>query len=178
MLAVATPLKLQIGAKGPGIDGFKKVDIVQHGDVDFVRDARDLSCFDAGAVDEIYASHILEHFPIYETQKVLAEWGRVLGPGGTLWVAVPDFDAIVNLYLNSGRILSTWTEYLIHGDQSSPQDFHFRCFTYNTLSASLSEAGFTKIKRLSDMPYGVSDASRIRDSWFKKPISLNVQATK
>ncbi len=178
MIAVAAPLKLQIGAKGPGIDGFKKVDIVQHGDVDYVRDARDLSCFDQAMVDEIYASHILEHFPMAETLAVLKEWGRALKDGGTLWVAVPDFDAIVNLYVNSGRMLSTWTEYLIHGDQSSPQDFHYRCFTYNTLAKALSDAGFTKIKRLVDMPYNVPDASHIRDSWFQKPISLNIQAIK
>lgn len=171
-------MKLHIGCKGPAIPGFKKVDIVQWGDVDYVRDARDLSCFETGSVDEIYASHILEHFPKHETVPVLAEWCRVLQPGGLIYISVPNFDVMVEMYIRSGRILETWVEHLVNGDQSSPQDFHFRVFTFPTLSGNMMKAGFADVKKLAELPYNVNDASHFRDSRFGLPISINVQGRK
>ena len=171
-------MKLHIGCKGEAIPGFKRLDIVQHGDVDFVRDAKDLTCFKDGEVEEIYASHILEHFPKTETDKVLTEWARGLKPGGIIHIAVPDFDAIVAIYLKSGRMMTTWLDHLIHGDQLTPFDFHYHCFTYQTFSHYLSKAGFGRIEKLKYMPYGLKDASGITDSWFNIPISLNIKAVK
>ena len=51
------------------------------------------------SVDLIYASHVLEYFDRNEVKNVLGEWYRVLKKGGLLRVAVPDFEAIVKVYL-------------------------------------------------------------------------------
>lgn len=171
-------MKLHIGCKGEKIDGFKRLDIVQHGDVDFVRNANDLSCFEDGSIDEIYASHILEHFYKPDVPKVLSEWHRVLKQNGFLWISVPDFDAIVNMYLSSGRRLDTWTTHLINGDQLEPYSFHYNVFTYQTLSGLLSQAGFSRMDRVRDLEYNVRDASKITDSRFGQPISINIKAVK
>jgi len=171
-------MKLQIGAKGEGIDGFKKLDIIQHGDIDFVQDASDLSNFETESVDEIYASHIIEHFKKLALPKVLLDWNRVLKEGGVLWVSVPDFARIVEMYLKSGKELSVWLDHLLHGDQANPESFHYSSFTFPTLSGYLSQAGFSKIDRIVDLPYGVNDASKITDNRYNIPISLNLKAVK
>ena len=50
-------------------------------------------------VDLIYASHVIEYFDREEVVDILKEWHRVLVPGGTLRIAVPDFEAMANGYL-------------------------------------------------------------------------------
>ena len=51
------------------------------------------------SVDEIRCSHALEHFPHGRLADVLADWVRVLKPGGVLRIAVPDFAKIAENYL-------------------------------------------------------------------------------
>src|SRR6185437_6608660 len=45
-------------------------------------------------VDEIRASHCLEHFPHGQVAAVLKDWVRALKKGGRLRIAVPDFKKI------------------------------------------------------------------------------------
>ena len=56
--------------------------------------------FEDNTVDLIYSSHVLEYFDRAEVLDVLNEWKRVLKPNGTLRLAVPDFEAMVKLYMN------------------------------------------------------------------------------
>jgi len=59
--------------------------------------------FEDETVDVIYASHVIEYFNRTEILSVLKEWKRVLKPGATLRLAVPDFESLVRLYsLDSG----------------------------------------------------------------------------
>lgn len=57
--------------------------------VAFKGDARDLP-FKDKTLDYVYSSHLLEDF--FEWEPVLAEWARVLKPGGYLIILVPDKD--------------------------------------------------------------------------------------
>lgn len=50
--------------------------------------------YESGSVDEIRASHLIEHFDPRRALVVLDEWMRVLKPGGVLKLAVPDMDWI------------------------------------------------------------------------------------
>jgi len=47
----------------------------------------------------VYHSHVLEHFPRQKAAPFLNECYRLLAPGGTLRVAVPDLEVIARLYL-------------------------------------------------------------------------------
>ncbi len=49
-------------------------------------------------VDLIYASHLLQYFSRNQAEYVLAEWYRVLKPGGVLRIAVPNFNVMSYLY--------------------------------------------------------------------------------
>jgi predicted SAM-dependent methyltransferase len=163
---------------GEKINGFKRLDIEQYGDVDFVQNAKDLSNFEEGSVEEIYASHILEHFTTPELPGVVSGWYRVLKENGVLWLSVPDFDSIVSMYLRTGRQMSTWINNLIHGDQDAPSHYHYQAFTYPVVSGRLSDAGFRIIERVNVLPYALKDASRITDNIFHIPISINIKAIK
>lgn len=47
----------------------------------------------------VYHSHILEHFPRGQVMPFLRECYRVLKPGGTIRIAVPDLEQILRAYL-------------------------------------------------------------------------------
>jgi SAM-dependent methyltransferase len=57
--------------------------------------------FSDGTFDVVYHSHLLEHFSKQSAPAFLRECHRVLKPGGTLRVAVPDLERIVREYLKA-----------------------------------------------------------------------------
>lgn len=172
-------LRLNLGGMGEGfldgqIPGFLTMDLRPGADIQ--GDCSDLSRFDNESVDEIYASQILEHFPIADTVKVLQEWHRVLKPGSKLYVSVPDFDAAVKLYLQIGLV--DWLKYHLWGDQKHTLNYHYICFTFATLARDLMAAGFSDMKRVEYFNIGEKDGSQNVNTRTLEPISLNVVAVK
>lgn len=143
---------------------------------DIQGDCSDLSQFESGSIEAVYASNILEHWPIAKTVEVLKEWNRVLIPGGILYVSVPDFDATVKLYQKTG--LTEWIKYHLWGDQKHPLNYHYVCFTFASLAKDLADAGFSDAKRVKFFDIGEKDGSTNLDTVTFQPISLNVVATK
>ena len=52
------------------------------------------------SVDVVYSSHMLEHLPPQQADSLLSEVYRVLKPGGTLRLVVPDLASAVRAYLD------------------------------------------------------------------------------
>lgn len=96
------------------------------------------------SIDEIRASHILEHFPHGEVETVLSDWVRVLKPGGWLKIAVPDFDYIVAAY-NNGRRDDPMLQGYLFGGQSDENDFHKVFFNHDLLEGLLKQTGLVEI---------------------------------
>lgn len=172
--AIAGGLRLNLGGRDTSIAGFRNVDLKPGPTVDYVSDISNLSIFRSGSVDEIYASHCLEHFPHTRTLGVLTEWRRVLKPGASAHISVPDFDAAVQIYVTEGLV--DFLRNLLWGDQGYDLAFHYTGFTFATLAALLVRAGFGDVKRRKWMPYGVNDCSSLVDNVRKQPISLTVEA--
>ena len=63
-----------------------------------ILDVRDPLPFATGSFEAIYASHLLEHLFLADALRLLRECLRVLRPGGTLRLVVPDLRAIVREY--------------------------------------------------------------------------------
>lgn len=170
---------MNLGGMGEGfldgkIPGFKTMDLREG--ADFQGDCSDLSRFEERSVDDIYASNILEHWPIAKTVGVLKEWRRVLKTGGKLYVSVPDFDATVKLYQRTG--LTEWIKYHLWGDQKHPLNYHYVCFTFASLAKDLMNAGFSDVKKVKFFNIGEEDGSRNVNNLTYEPISLNVVAQK
>ena len=81
---------LEIGPGRRRIPNFETMDVVNKGNVDYVCDASKRMLFEDNTFAIVYASHVLEHIPWFQTEKVLAEWIRILKPGGKLEVWVPN----------------------------------------------------------------------------------------
>lgn len=173
--SVAGGLRLNLGGRDTVIPGFKTVDLHEGPTVDYVTDIAQLGMFDDGSVDEIYASHCLEHFPHPKTLEVLKEWRRVLKIGARCFISVPDVDAAIKFILKEG--LNDFARNLLWGDQGYDLAFHYTGFTLASLSKLLFKAGFSDIRRAKWMPYGIRDCSRLVDTYYKEPISLTVEAT-
>lgn len=177
MTTATAELKLNLGGMGEGfvdgnIPGFLTMDLREG--ADFRGDCSDLSRFQDGSVEAVYASNILEHWPIAKTVTVLKEWKRVLRPGGTLYVSVPDFDATVRLYQKIG--LTEWIKYHLWGDQKHDLNYHYICFTFASLAKDLHKAGFKDIKRVKHFNIGEQDGSTNVNTVTRELISLNVEA--
>lgn len=82
--------KLEIGPGAHPIPGFETLNIVAGRWVDYVADAAKPLPFADETFELIYASHILEHVPWYQSLDVLKEWVRILQRGGALEIWVPD----------------------------------------------------------------------------------------
>ena len=101
-----------------------------------------LSPFADNSVDEIRASHCLEHFSHRQVPHVLAEWVRVLKPGGLLSIAVPDFAKIAANYLEGA---AQPTEGYVMGGQVDSDDFHRSLFDRDRLTRLMVAAGLVSI---------------------------------
>lgn len=66
-------------------------------------DCRKKLMFDDNSVDHILCSHFLEHVYPDETQFILQDFYRVLKPGGTLHIIVPDIEVNINNYLKQKK---------------------------------------------------------------------------
>lgn len=100
-------VRLNLGCDRVQMSGFLGVDSRPEVDPDIVADVRDLSMFEDDSVEEVYASHVLEHLTWDDGLAALTEWRRVLKPGGMLTIAVPD---LVQIYFLA-KHGATWGEY-------------------------------------------------------------------
>ena len=168
---------LNLGSRNRAIPGFLNMDCDAHEGVDVVGDVSDLSRFADGAVGEIYASHVLEHFNFHRTAAVLKEWHRVLEPGGKLYVGVPDFQRALELYEVGG--LNDWLIRFLMGDQEYATAYHYTLFDEARLARLLKDAGFSDYFRVEQFPIGdENDCSNLASTIDGESVSLNVIATK
>jgi predicted SAM-dependent methyltransferase len=125
-------------------------------------------------VDDIYASHVLEHLGYQEKlPRALAEFHRVLKKGGRARISVPDFEILCRLFLEARQSLPEriLIMRMAFGGQLDPYDFHYVGLSFDILGELLGNAGFSRIERVSE--FGLfSDTSSARI--LGTLVSLNV----
>lgn len=158
--------KLHLGCGNKILKGWINIDIlpiecgeeekcIVH-DIVFMKDL-----FDDESIDEIYACHVLDHLSRNkELDKALAEWNRILRPGGILRVAVSDFEKVVKMY-NEGLDLERLWGFIVGGHKNE-YDKHGCVFDFNTLRRYLEKHGFVNVRRYrwqDFLPEGFEDNS-------------------
>jgi predicted SAM-dependent methyltransferase len=170
-------MKLHIGGTIASPD-WKILDVVARPEVDFIGPCTDLGQFADGSIDEIYASHVLEHLGYREElPRALAEWHRVLRPGGQVKISVPDMMKLCGMFAHPQLPPPLLNPLLamMYGGQGDAHDFHKMGFTQDILAAFLHAAGFERVARVED--FGLFDDTS-RTMVGPIAISLNVQAFK
>lgn len=150
--------KLNLGGGNWELPGYTNVELA-NGDNAYPLD------YETGSVDEIRASHLLEHWSYEETAKVLAEWKRALKPAGWLKIAVPDFDLILKEYQKGRREVETW---IMGHSKDSAGETHGALFTNSKLRALFRQAGLIDVQRWKSK----------HDDDASNPISLNLKGKK
>lgn len=147
--------------------------------VDHVGNANDLSRFGNGTFAALYASHVLEHFDYMgELFNTVKEWMRVLEPGGTLYVSVPDLDVLATLFLRKdqfNRDERFEIQRMMFGGHISPYDYHQVGLNAEFLTAFLTGAGFVDVRQVPEFGLFVDTSTMMVGG---VPISLNMVAKK
>lgn len=135
------------------IDSFPLIDSEggQH-PVDVVCDARRINLPDHYA-DFVLSSECLEHFPHREYTNVLAEWVRIVKPGGRIRVEVPDFLLACNQILEADSLeMDRAMQQIFFAEQLNEYDYHFVGITHRMLVEDFERLGLqvADVKRGGD----------------------------
>jgi predicted SAM-dependent methyltransferase len=143
---MAMTKKLNIGAGKcylPREQGWTNVDIFSSVNADVYADMAALP-FDRESFDLLLASHVLEHSHRATVYAVLSHWRSLLVPGGILRIAVPNFQAVVERYLETQNLPELMG--LLYGGQNHPKNVHTVTFDQNTLTDALKKVGFEVVR--------------------------------
>ena len=146
--------------------------------VDKVSDPRHLAEFPPDSVDAIYASWFYQRLSHREElPAALASAWRVLKPGGTLRLGVPDFQLLSALMgdaaLPAAERFTIMA--LIFGDQTAPDRLHRAGLTAEFLGAFLKQAGFRTARRVQSFGLFNDRSNAVLQG---KAVSLNIEAVK
>jgi predicted SAM-dependent methyltransferase len=164
---MSEPIKLNLGSHGDNQEGYVNIDLFDP-TADIKCDVTTLP-FENESVDEVLASHILEHFRCgnaYEPHlsnplnpktvvEALTEWRRVLKIGGLLEIKVPDFEKIAWLFYNNPAwarspgpdgIFPNYQYWLCSTGQ------HQVVFDQKSMTEVLRSVGFTKVEFIDPRP--------------------------
>lgn len=111
--------------------------------VQHVCDARHLP-FENATFVEIYSSQTLEHFSWREIDALLAEWVRVLVPGGLLRIRTIDILGMFGDFLTGKNSFEFMVE-RIYGGQDYSENLHRAAFSEEGLMRVMEQIGLEEI---------------------------------
>lgn len=170
--------KLHIGGTTPA-QGWEILNVLPGPHVDHLGNAGDLSRFPDCTFDDIYASHVVEHFDYrHDLPATLKEWLRVLIPSGKLYISVPDLDTLARLFIDKERLTADERFHVMRmmfGGHVDEHDYHNCGLNEEFLRTYLYNAGFVNIRRVDRFAIFADTSSMV----FKGlSISLNLIAEK
>ena len=160
---MADPRKLPPAFFTPGDWQEVRLDIDPGVSPDIIASITDMAMVDAGSVDAVWSAHNLEHLFAHEVPLALAEFHRVLRPGGFALVTMPDLQRAAKLvvqdrldepaYLSPAGPIAPLDMLFGHGAAIAAGN-HFMAhrtgFTARTLEVALRRAGFALVRVVRD----------------------------
>jgi predicted SAM-dependent methyltransferase len=153
-----TGLQLHLGSGPNRKAGWVNIDL--HQNADLMLDLREPLPFPADSCVVVYSEHVLEHFEYPEpAMSMLRDWLRVLAPGGTCRIGVPDtrWPLVEYCGQGDGRYFAIAKEQWHPAWCRTPMEhinYHFRQgrehqFAYDaeTLIGALTAAGFVDARQ-------------------------------
>jgi SAM-dependent methyltransferase len=132
---------------------------------DIVSSIIDMAAVADASVDAVYSSHNIEHLEAHEVALALAEFRRVLAPGGFAVITCPDLQSLAELivadrldqpaYLADAGPITPLDILYGHGQALAAGQTHMAHrtgFTHRTLVKALTDAGFGSIATLRRRP--------------------------
>lgn len=148
----ATGLRLNLGSGFAPLEGYLNVDVQELPEVDVVAAVDELGVFPDGCAVEVRMDAVYEHLYNFERPRALAEWCRVLAPGGRLQLNwIPDFELVIDKYLEKAPGLTGPIFDLKHAANllsglytpfDVPPMLHKDLFTKSSVRTELESAGF------------------------------------
>ncbi len=136
-----------------------RVDIDPRVQPDYVASMTDMSAVPDASADALYSSHNLEHLRPQELPVALAEFRRVLKPGGFVLATLPDLEDAARALLRDGLEaplyespagpVSAFDMFFGHRDiVTRGNDFmlHKQGFTASTLKQAFERAGYQRVQ--------------------------------
>lgn len=158
--------KLNLGSGQRPFDnrlGWINIDISKKHKPDLVGDCSDLSMFQDGSIQLVVAHHVLEHYGCNEGDPMIGEAYRVLRPGGSLIVCVPDLKALARRWLVGQLDDFSYTVNLYGAYQGEEGDRHKWGYHRESLKKYLVKWDWT----VKDFDYReIPGASVARDFWI------------
>lgn len=174
--------KLEVGSGNRPLPGYEHLDLdARCPDLHYVA-PMDAIPVEPNTFDEVRSIHVIEHTGWRNGPATLAEWFRVLKPGGVCHIATPNLRFICKAYLENdhtwyedmGRMYpeeqqhlvvagfhshTLWANFKIFSSGANG-DEHFACYDGFVLGHMLSEAGFVDVKILEDSDSLIMEARK------------------
>lgn len=119
--------------------------------IDLYNDKADVKCdvrklpYEDNSIDEIYNSHLIEHFNFKEAFDVLKEWKRVLKPNGWLIIETPDLLASCKKFVEGTEEERIGLYGHFYAMPWQPGNTHYFLYTPNQMRWTLEVLGFKNI---------------------------------
>lgn len=156
---VGGPVRLHLGCGGMRWQDFINVDLNPHipgisdssrtGCVaDVYADIRSLDLPD-DSVDEMFTSHVIDHFTRWECVEMLKDWHRMLKPGGRLVIEAGDFRRCVLWLFHPRRRYRQLARIQFYGNQEDRIEYETHRYLWSSrelTSLLCNQIGFASAK--------------------------------
>jgi predicted SAM-dependent methyltransferase len=160
------PIKLHLGCGDQHLDGWINSDYYDLRVADVQVDASKIPLPD-NSVDEIYASHLIEHFDFHQGWTLLGEWHRVLKKSGKLTLETPDLLGLCQEFPKADTNGKVMLYGAFFGFPWYEGNGHKFLYTEVQLFWTLSKVGFTNILRVKPDSIYARSAPQFESTFLK-----------
>ena len=182
-LSLSQNLRLQLGSGSQPKAGWINVDLFADS-ADLSLDVREDLPFPQDSIAFVYTEHLFEHleYPV-DAKHLLAEIHRVLIPGATVSIVVPNFAEALQAYVSRDETFFTWADrvrsylqkerptLMHHVNYWFRQDgHHLYAYDAETFTQVLRDAGFTAVRERAFDPELDSEKRYLLHSLYMEAI--------
>ena len=145
--------------------------------------------FKDNTVDWIYTCHFLEHVKKREAANILSECYRVLKPGGSIRIVVPDLEVLVGKYIKKdAAFFGTKEEDIADAflkalnffprerwQRMVPGQYHLWMYDFDSLSSMLKICGFRSVERKNSRESKKPDVEKLEEMPSKYDLCVEAQ---